>query len=157
MPQRHRRPSQGYHVEAEVTPSAPAPNWLTQLGGQVPMTFIITAVVAAVAWYATTNTKQAQTDAEIASLKAKLEAAGPAMAAKMDGEAAQRTAIRNEFMANANKTTEILGSIASRLAVSETKQEATNKALDTTNSTLSKIADQLQQLNSRGAGAGQGR
>lgn len=148
MPQsRRRRPS--YHVEAEITPSAqPAPNWMAALGG-VPIAVVLTVVASGIGFYTVTNYKLTEYDKDISTLKAKVEAHGPAMAAKIDGEAAQRTAIRNEFMANANKTTEILGSIASRLAVSETKQEATNKALDTTNSTLSKIADQLQQLNSR--------
>ena len=124
------------------------------LGNNVPLTVVLSLIVGGAVWYGTTNTGNAQRDAEIAALKNKIEQQAPAIAAKMDSEAQQRTAIRNEFMANANKTTEILGSIASRLAVSETKQEATNKALDTTNSTLSKIADQLQQLNSRGSVTG---
>lgn len=121
---------------------------MAALGG-VPIAVVLTVVASGIGFYTVTNYKLTEYDKDISTLKAKVEAHGPAMAAKIDGEAAQRTAIRNEFMANANKTTEILGSIASRLAVSETKQEATNKALDTTNSTLSKIADQLQQLNSR--------
>ncbi len=149
--QRRRRPS--YHVEAEITPTPQqaSPNWLATLGN-VPVTFVLTFIVTAAIFYGVTQYRLGDYDKQLGELKIELKQAGPAMAAKMDGEAAQRTAIRNEFMANANKTTEILGSIASRLAVSETKQEATNKALDTTNSTLSKIADQLQQLNSRGVG-----
>jgi len=151
MPTRRRPHS--YHVEADVTPSASS-SWMTMLGNNVPLTVVLSLIVGGAVWYGTTNTGNAQRDAEIAALKNKIEQQAPAIAAKMDSEAQQRTAIRNEFMANANKTTEILGSIASRLAVSETKQEATNKALDTTNSTLSKIADQLQQLNSRGSVTG---
>lgn len=110
------------------------------------MTFMVTAA----GFYFVTQYRLSQYDVDLTALKGKLEASAPAMAAKLDAEAQQRTAVRNEFMANANKTTEILGQISSRLAVSETKQEATNKALDTTNQTLGKIADQLQQLNSRG-------
>lgn len=146
-----RRPS--YHVDAEITPSQaqPASNWLATLGN-VPVTFVLTFIVTAAIFYGVTQYRLGDYDKQLGELKSELKLAGPALTTKMDSEAAQRTAIRNEFMANANKTTEILGSIASRLAVSETKQEATNKALDTTNSTLSKIADQLQQLNSRGAG-----
>lgn len=148
MPTR-RHPS--YHVEAEVTPTAS--NWLTSLGGNLPLTFVISAVVGLAVWYGTTNSGNQQRDSEIAALKSKIEQQAPAITAKIDGEAAQRVQVRNEFLANQSKTTEILSQISSRLAVSETKQEATNKALDTTNQTLSKIADQLQQLN---AGTRQG-
>lgn len=155
MPARRRADHHTYTIEPAPVPQ-PAPGWMALVGNNLPMTFVISAVVGLAVWYGTTNSGNTQRDAEIVALKAKVEAAGPAMAAKMDGEAQQRTAIRNEFMANANKTTEILGSIASRLAVSETKQEATNKALDTSNQTLSKIADQLQQLNSNRNGAGNG-
>lgn len=149
-----KRQASSYHVEANVTPSAaPSANWLAALGN-VPVTFILTFIVTAAIFYGVTQYRLGDYDKRIGTLETKQEQTAPAIAAKMDAEAGQRVAIRNEFMANANKTTEILGSIASRLAVSETKQEATNKALDTTNATLSKIADQLQQLNSRGIGPG---
>lgn len=124
-------------------------SWLSLLG-QVPITFILTFVVTAATFYAVTQYRLGDYDRRLTAAEAKLEQSGPAVSAKLDTEAQQRAAIRTEFMQNANKTTEILGQISSRLAVSETKQEATNKALDTTNQTLGKIADQLQQLNAAG-------
>lgn len=152
MPNRRRRPHT-YTIEPTPVPP-PANNWINMLGGNIPLTFVISALVGAAVWYGTTNSKQSQNDSDIAALKLKVEQQAPALAAKIDGEATQRVQVRNEFLTNQTKTTEILGQISSRLAVSETKQEATNKALDTTNATLSKIADQLQQLNSRGGAAG---
>jgi hypothetical protein len=114
----------------------PANNWINMLGGNIPLTFVVSALVGVAVWYGTTNSKVQQ-----------LEASTPAVINKIDDERKEREKVRDAFLASQAKTTDILGNIASRLAVSETKQEATNKALDTTNATLSKIADQLQQLN----------
>ncbi len=136
-PRNSRRPSRVRYVEP---PPAPAPNWLTQLGGQLPITFVISAVVGVAVWYGTTNSKVEQ-----------LAATTPAVVAKIDDERKEREKVRDAFLASQAKTTDILGQISNRLAVSETKLEATNKSLDTSNQTLSKIADQLQQLNRRGA------
>src|SRR5689334_1790704 len=107
---RRRRPS--YHVEAEITPTPQqaSPNWLATLGN-VPVTFVLTFIVTAAIFYGVTQYRLGDYDKQLGELKIELKQAGPAMAAKMDGEAQQRTAIRNEFMANANKTIEILGSM----------------------------------------------
>lgn len=139
-PSRRRPPQHLYNIEPVPQP-APAPNWLTQLGGQIPLTFAISALVAFAVWYATTYSKVEQ-----------LAASTPAVVAKIDDERKEREKVRDAFLASQTKTTEILSQISNRLAVSETKLEATNKSLDTSNQTLSKIADQLQQLNSRSAG-----
>lgn len=144
MPRRRtrRRPPQHLYNIEPVPQPAPAPNWLTQLGNNIPMTFIVSAVVAVAVWFGTNNSKVEQ-----------LTATTPTVVAKIDDERKEREKVRDAFLASQAKTTEILGQISNRLAVSETKLEATNKSLDTSNQTLSKIADQLQQLNSR-SGAG---
>lgn len=139
MPQR-RRSNHTYTIEPAPVPP-PANNWINMLSGNIPFTFVVSALVGAAVWYGTQNSKVAQ-----------LEATTPTVLTKIDDERKEREKVRDAFLASQAKTTDILGQISSRLAVSETKQEATNKALDTSNQTLSKIADQLQQLNSRSGG-----
>lgn len=56
-----------------------------------------------------------------------------------DEEHKSRDEARKVFLDNQIKTTEILGKLDTRLAVSETKQEVTNQ-------TLGKIADQLARI-----------
>ncbi len=140
MPTRRRGAAHTYTIEPTPVPP-PANNWINMLGGNIPLTFVVSALVGVAVWYGTQNSKVAQ-----------LEASTPAVISKIDDERKEREKVRDAFLASQSKTTDILASIASRLAVSETKQEATNKALDTTNQTLNKIADQLQQLNSRNVG-----
>lgn len=135
---RPRRRQHLYNIEPVPQPQ-PAPNWLTQIGNNIPMTFIVSGAVGLAVWYGTTNSKVDH-----------LTASTPAVVAKIEDERKEREKVRDAFLASQAKTTDILGQISSRLAVSETKLETTNKALDTSNQTLSKIADQLQQLNSRG-------
>lgn len=138
-----RRRQRSYHIEAEVTAPAappPAPSWLSVLGG-VPIAVLMTFLFSGVTFYSVTNYKLSQYDTEIAKLKTQHEQSGPAVQARLDAEATQRTAVRNEFLASQARTAEILSKMDSRLAVSETKQE-------TANQTLNKIADQLQLLNS---------
>lgn len=147
----HRRRAPQHLYNIEPAPPPPANNWLTTLGG-VPVTFVLTFIVTAAIFYGVTQYRLSQYDSDIAAMKLEQKQAAPALSAKIDGEAQQRTAARNEFLASQKETTNVLSQISSRLAVSETKQEATNKALDTTNQTLSKISDQLQQLNSRTVG-----
>ncbi len=128
-----------YHVEAEVTPSPPASNWLTALG-HVPVTFVLTFIVTAAIFYGVTQYRLASYDTELVALKSWKDQMGPQLQTRLDQEAQQRTGVRNEFLANQARTTEILAKMDSRLAVSETKQEAANQ-------TLNKIADELARLN----------
>lgn len=145
MPQRRRRPS--YHVDAEVTAS---PGWLASIG-TVPIFYVLGAIVTLSGFYYVTTEKMRTHEEKIKLLETKFDASGPQMTARIDNEAEARRRARDEFLANQKETASVLGQIASRLAVSETKQETTNKSLDTTNATLAKIADQLTQINSQTA------
>ncbi len=94
---------------------------------------ILTVAFYAVGNYFITGNKLAEHDTAIKSL---------VEAEKHDKEedAKAREKTRNEFIGYQQKTTEILGKLDTRLAVSETKQE-------TANQTLLKIADELAKFN----------
>lgn len=94
---------------------------------------ILTVAFYAVGNYFITGNKLAEHDTAIKSL---------VETEKHDKEedAKVRERTRNEFLGYQQKTTEILGKLDTRLAVSETKQE-------TANQTLQKIADELSKMN----------
>lgn len=115
-------------------------DWMGVIGN-VPVVVVLTFIVTASGFYYVTNYRLNQQDIEISNLKTEHKATTQGVGAKIDLEAQSRTAVRNEFLDNQRKTTEILGKLDSRLAVSETKQEAANQ-------TLTRIADELTRLNS---------
>lgn len=107
---------------------------LVNLGG-IPL---ITAFIMLVGWYFLTSDTLKRHDSELKNIRVETKE-------KIDDDRRQRENARNEFLENQRKTTEILGKLDSRLAVSETKQEVANQ-------TLSKIADELARINGRGRG-----
>lgn len=143
MAQRRRRPS--YHVDAEVTAS---PGWLSSVGA-IPLFSVVGVLVTLSGFYYVTKEQIGNHEQKLKLLETKFDSAGPQMTARIDSEAAARIRARDEFLTTQKETATILGQIAARLAVSETKQETTNKSLDSTNNTLSKIADQLQQISNQ--------
>lgn len=98
---------------------------LLNLGG-IPL---ITAGIMLIGWYFLTSDTLRRHEEQF-----------KAVSVRTDQEKADREKIRNDFVANSQKTTEILGKLDTRLAISETKQE-------TANQTLNKIADELVRLN----------
>lgn len=136
MPSR-RKPS--YHVEAEVTPSAPA-NLLSVLGSNLPATFIVSAVVGLAVWYATVNSEQKRAGDDISKLNTKLEEVSRSTVATTKEQDERRAAMAKEFLASNKEIATKVGDLATVLAVQQATQKATSDA-------LAKISDQLQQLN----------
>jgi hypothetical protein len=108
---------------------------------------VLTFIVTAAGFYYVTQEQLKQHNTEIATLKAKQDASTPATVARIEAERVEREKVRDIFLANQTKTAEVLSAISNRLSINETKQEAVSKSLETTNSTLTKVLDQLQQLN----------
>lgn len=82
-------------------------------------------------------TQSLQSD-DIRTIKTKLESSAKLSSDKAQEEVGARNKIREDFMANQQKMTEVLGKLDTRLAVAEANQKATNDQ-------LGKIVDLLQR------------
>ena len=80
--------------------------------------------------------------ASIESINKKLEIGTKLTADRVQEDSAARIKIREDFMTNQQKMTEVLGKLDTRLAVAETNQKATNDQ-------LGKIVDLLQRGGSK--------
>ena len=92
----------------------------------------LTAAFGLIGWYYLTNDKLSQHDKAIVAIQLDTK-----QSTELDRK--EREKVRNEFLSNQLRTTDILGKLETRLAVSETKQE-------TANQTLNKIADELSRI-----------
>lgn len=93
---------------------------------------VLSAGLGLVGWYYLTSDTLKRHDDAIKTIQVESREQSAA-------EAKSREESRKTFLDNQLKTTEILGKLDTRLAVSETKQEVANQ-------TLSKIADQLSRM-----------
>lgn len=93
---------------------------------------VLSAGLGLVGWYYLTSDTLKRHDDAIKTIQIESREQGAT-------EAKAREDARKVFLDNQIKTTEVLGKLDTRLAVSETKQEVTNQ-------TLSKIADELSRL-----------
>lgn len=140
-PTRRRSPS--YHVEAEVTPSAPPSNWLTSLGNALPLPYVVGGIIAAAIWYGTSNTKQDNVQDVVKKLETKIEQVSAANTTSTKEQDDRRSAMAREFLASNKEIASKVGDLTTAIAVQQAQAKATSDA-------LVKISDQLQQLNSRG-------
>lgn len=136
-----RRPS--YHVEAEVTPAG---NWLTSLGNNIPMPYVLGGLVAAIWWFGVGTTKQENVQDVVKKLENKIEQVSTTTATTTKEQDQRRSDMAKEFLASNKEIASKVGDLATALAVQQATQKATSDA-------LVKISDQLQQLNSRTGGA----
>lgn len=139
MPQRHA-PRRSYHVEAEVTPSAPPSNWVTTLGNSIPLPYVIGGLVAAIWYFGVGTTKQENVQDVVKKLETKIEQVNVTSATSTKEQDERRAAMAKEFLASNKEIATKVGELGTALAVQQATQKATSDA-------LVKIGDQLQQLN----------
>ena len=101
---------------------------------QIGLIPILSVAFYFITTWATTGDRLAQHDTAIRTLIANSQS-------NKEEEDKAREKTRAEFMSYQQKTTEILGKLDTRLAVSETKQETANQSLQ-------KIVDELARINS---------
>jgi len=114
--------------------------WIKPLIGVI-ITVVLTTVVTTSIFYGVTNFRMEQHDSRIKVLESKHEQLPTTLQSRFDTERGERERVRDAFIQNATKTTELLGQMNAKLAVSETRQEVTNQ-------TLKQIAEQIQRWNS---------
>ena len=99
---------------------------------------IIGVTLLAGSGYGVLMWNQAAQGTSIEAINKKLEIGTKLTADRVQEDTAARTKIREDFMSNQQKMTEVLGKLDTRLAVAETNQKATNDQ-------LGKIVDLLQR------------
>lgn len=168
MPRKQARPTRRY-IEPQI--SIPHRSW-GSIFGLLPVVLTVGGLIAAggvfygVSTYRGDRTDKAIEDIrrdhatslielksqikdDLSAIKSQQEQQAPAIASRLETERLEREKVREAFIQNSNKTTELLGQMNTRLAVGEQKQESMNKTLELSNATLSKIADELRRINVR--------
>lgn len=132
------RPRSRQHYSVPVVESQPL---TPESGLRVTLKQAIVGVVAVsltASGYAYLVWNQSSQGTKIEKLTAKLETAAKVTTDKAQEDATSRVKIREDFMANQQKMTEVLGKLDTRLAVAENNQKAANDQ-------LGKIVDLLQR------------